>query len=77
MGINDAREKNVSSLPFPFISFAAVIVCVVCLRVLTSAYSDAGAARTPGFLLGGTFHYPDDAEQAIKWIRGKVHEMQR
>jgi len=54
----------------------------MCVRVflfflLHAASLDASVVRTPAFLNGASFHYPDDAEQAVKWIRGKVHELQR
>jgi hypothetical protein len=40
-------------------------------------YTDAASVRTPSFLSGGTFHFPDDAEAAVKWLRGRAHELGR
>jgi len=46
-------------------------------KIPHSNYMDASSARPPSFLVGGTFHFPDDAEQAVKWIKSKTHELQR
>jgi len=50
------------------------------VKIPQSSYTaDASALRTPSFLLGGgsAFHFPDDAEAAVKWLRGRAHELAR
>ena len=60
-----------------FLFFFSQSIVLSLLPPVSVGYTDASASRVPGFLLGASFHYPDDAEQAVKWIKGKIHELQR
>lgn len=40
-------------------------------------HPDSSSTRTPAFLHGATFHFPDEADSVLKWLKGRVHELQR